>query len=166
MLDIPPGRWTGLDGLGDDALRELRPRAEAAVFRAGLLFQRELKKTLTGPRHGRTYLIGKNFDISHLASAPGEPPAVLYGRLRQSIDFVGPTWEGWTVTMDVGTNIVYAARMEFGGVHTVRKTVSIKGPTGWFTVKAGTIIRTLPRPWMEPTVIRVRAEIEQMLEAA
>jgi hypothetical protein len=164
MLDIPPGRWTGLDGLGDSALQEIRPQAERAVFRAGLFFQSQLRITVSGARHGRVYMIGKNFDITHIASAPGEPPAVMFGRFRNSIDFVGPTWEGWTVTMDVGSNAVQARRLEWGGFHTQRETVSIRGATGWFTVKAGTVIRTLPRPWMEPTVIRVRADIERILE--
>ena len=164
MLDMPAGRWEGLEGMGMAALTEERGRAERAVYRAGLYFHAELRKTVSGARSGRTYLIGKNFSITHIASAPGEPPAVMFGRFRQSIDFVGPTWEGWTVSMDVGTNIVYARRLEYGGIHVQRETVSVRGATGWFTVKAGTIIRTLPRPWMEPTVIRVRGRIEEILE--
>lgn len=164
MLDMPEGRWEGLEGMGMAALQEERGRAERAVTRGGLYFHAELRKTLTGARSGRTYLIGKNFDITHIASAPGEPPAIMFGRLRNSIDFVGPYWEGWTVSMDVGTNMVYARPLEFGSVRTQRTTVRVRGATGWFTVKAGTIIRTLPRPWMEPTVIRVRGRIEEILE--
>lgn len=159
--------WSGLEGLeAERLLQEARPKAEAAVLKAALLLESELIKTLKGPRHGRTYLIGKNFDIPHVASAPGEAPAVLYGRLWQSIGHVGPSWEGWTVTADVGTNIVYAARLEFGGVHTQTTTVRVRGVDGWFTVKAGTVIRILPRPWMAPTILRVEPLIDAILEGA
>lgn len=166
MLRIPPGRWEGVDGMGDELFAQQRLRAESAVLRAGLFFETELVKTLKGKRSGRVYLIGKNFDITHVASAPGEAPAVLYGRLWQSIDTVGPTWDGNTVTCDVGTNVVYARRLEFGGAHTQRRTVRVRGTDGWFTVKAGTIIRIAPRPWMEPTVLRVLSRIERILQGA
>jgi hypothetical protein len=147
MLDLPAGRWTGLDGLGEEALKELRPTAEAAVLRAALLFTGELKKTLSGPRHGRAYKVSRTGAL-HIASAPGEPPAVLYGRLRQSIDWIGPTWDGWTVSAEVGTNVEYGALLEFGGL----------------TGRAHRT-RILARPWMEPTVLRITPAIEQILEA-
>lgn len=164
MLDLPEGRWEGLDGLGEAALAELKPRAEAALLRALLYFVGELKITLSGARHGRSYQVSKTGAL-HVASAPGEPPAVLYGRLRNSIDHTGPEWDGWTVQGTVGTNLPYGRRLEFGGVHVQRLSQAVKGLTGWFTVKAGTVIRVLARPWVEPTVLRITPAIEAMWEA-
>lgn len=146
MVIVPPGDWKGLDNLGDDEFRELRPRAEAAVRRAVIRLTGAVQQTLTGPRSGRVYVISKTGRV-HVASAPGEPPAVLYGRLRQSIAWTEPEWEGNTVTAEVGTNVEYARRLEFGGV-------DARG------------VRILPRPYFEPTVQRLSAELAAILEEA
>lgn len=146
MIRVPPGRWTGLDNLGDDEFRDLRPRAEAAVRRAVIRLTAGVQLTLTGARHGRVYRVSKTGRL-HVASAPGEAPAVLYGRLRQSIAWTEPTWEGNTVSAEVGTNVEYARRLEWGGVD-------------------GRGVRLLPRPYMEPTVQRMAGEIAAILEGA
>jgi hypothetical protein len=163
MIEIR-GEWSGIEGMGVAILQSLRPGAERAVLKAELLLVSETQKTLAGTRHGRTYEITKTGRI-HIASAPGEAPAVLNNRLRQSITFTDPKWEGWTVSGEVGTNIVYARRMEFGGVHTVRKTVRVRIAGQWRTVKAGTVIRILPRPWMAPTVARVEPMIHAIFDS-
>lgn len=147
MIGVPPGGdWEGLEGLGDDAFRELRPRAAAAVRRAAISLTAGVQQTLTGARSGRVYKISKTGRL-HVASAPGEPPAVLYGRLRQSITWTEPVWDGNTVTAEVGTNVEYAARLEYGGID-----------------RRG--VRMLPRPYMEPTVLRMARTIAEILEEA
>lgn len=163
MLDLTPGGWKGLDGLGEAALAELRPRAEHVMLRCLLLLKGHVQLTLSGPRHGRAYEVTKTGKL-HIASAPGEAPAVLYGRLRQSITYQGPTWDGWTVSGEVGTNVEYARRLEFGGVHTVRQPVRVKIGGQWRTVKAGTVIRILPRPFMAPTMERVTPMLQEIME--
>lgn len=91
MIRVNDSEWEGLDGMGEEELRELRPRAERVMKRAALHFQNELKRTLTGRRSGRTYVISRTGKV-HVASAPGEPPAVLFGALRNSIGHRGPVW--------------------------------------------------------------------------
>lgn len=140
-------RWEGEEHLDSERwIQELRPKAERAILRAAVLFVNEWKKTLSGPRSGRVYRVSKTGRL-HVASAPGEPPAVLYGRLRQSIAHTGPTWQGLTVSAEVGTNVIYARPLEFG-------FVNAHG------------VRVLARPHFEPTRLRTEPAIERILEEA
>lgn len=157
-------RWTGLEGLGDEALAEILPQAIAAVEDAGNLFVGELKTTLTGARSGRPYKVSKRGPL-HTASAPGEAPAVLFGALRNSIGEEDVrVVDGVSVETNVGVGLGvvegsspggiqppkanevapnYAARLEFGGVD-----------------QRG--VRILPRPYMAPTVLRVTPLIDAL----
>lgn len=150
---VTSDEWEGLDGLGEELLRELRPRAEQAVKRAAVYFEGELKKTLTGRRSGRTYRVSRTGTL-HVASAPGEPPAVLTGALRNSIGHSRPRWEGLAVSSEVGTGLgagnaseAYARRLEFGGADS-------RG------------VYIAPRPYMAPTAERVEPVIGAMWERA
>lgn len=156
MFIIPPGRWEGLDGFGDDALAEAKPQAEAAIKAAVVFAASETKLTLSGSRHGRAYRVSKRGEL-HIASAPGEPPAVLWGNLRNSIGSSEPVWDGLTVSGEFGVGLgqppaggvdpehSYARRMEWGGIDS-------RG------------IRILPRPYLEPTAIRIEPMIQRILE--
>ena len=157
MFDIPAGRWEGLDGMGDELLREIRGEAEGNVLAAVVYFATEIKVTLSGARSGRTYRVSKTGAL-HVASAPGEPPAVLTGNLRNSVGYSMPAWDGLTVGAEVGPGLgqppadgspdpstTYARRLEWGGVD-----------------RRG--VRMLPRPYMEPTAIRVQPTLERLLE--
>lgn len=82
-------------------------------------------------------------------STPPDPPHVLTGRLRQSI--------AWEVTVEpnavvgrVGTNVVYARRLELGFVG---------------TDAAGRNINQAPRPYLRPSLEENRAEIIRLLGA-
>lgn len=140
------GQWIGVDGLTEEELRKLRPSAERTVLKAALHYESSIKAKLSGDRHGRIYVIGKRGRL-HQASAPGEPPAVLFGKLRQSITHSRPEWEGDTVSVEVGTKIVYAAILEWGGV-------------------AGGGSRILPRPYFAPTFLEQQDRMEAILEEA
>lgn len=157
MIRFRDEKWEGLDGLGDDVLRELRPRAERAVKTAAVRFEAELKRTLTGARSGRTYRVSRTGAL-HVASAPGEPPAVLTGALRNSMGHTEPKWQGFTVSSEVGSGLgvkatgtddpdAYARRLEFGG-----------------SDSRGVYIA--PRPYMQPTSDRMEPVIQQIFEAA
>lgn len=155
------GKWEGLDGMGQAELEKLRAPAALAVDRAGLALENEVKRTLGpegGPRTGRVYSVPassargpkggrRKNPPKHQASAPGEPPAVLYGQLRQSIHHSPPAWVGWAVSTEVGTNRPQARRLEWGGVDS-------RG------------VRILPRPYFEPSVLRAEERIEAILEGA
>jgi phage gpG-like protein len=135
------GRWFGIAGIADDELKKLRKPAERAILKASIRYERAVKLVLKGPRTGRMY-------GDHQASAPGEPPALLTGALRNSITHTMPEWdEDNAVTAEVGTSLVYAAILEWGGV-------------------AGNNARILPRPYMEPTFLAMQDELESILKEA
>lgn len=146
MLLFAVSKWVGADTVGKEEFEALRPGAEKAVFAAALYYEGAVKKTLTGSRSGRIYRIGRRGKV-HQASAPGEPPASLTGKLRQSITHSDPQWEGDNVWVEVGSSLAYAAILEYGGV----------------TWNGG---RILPRPYMESTFLREEQNIYKILEGA
>ena len=130
--------------MGDQALRDLRPQAQAVVERVAIYFTGQVQKTLSGKRTGRIYRVSRTGRL-HQASAPDEPPAVLTGRLRQSIAWTPPKWEGNTVSSEVGTNVVYARRLEYGGVDS-------RG------------VKILKRPYWAPTILRISGAVGRLFE--
>lgn len=63
------------------------------------------------PKSGKTYLINRNGrTIKHVASAPGEAPARLFGPLQKSINFIVNGWK----QMIFGANTPYAPELELG----------------------------------------------------
>lgn len=135
------GRWLGITGFAQNEMDKLKAPAEAAVLNAALIYESAVKRKLTGPRSGRLY-------GSHQASAPGEPPALWSGELRRSISHTMPIWDNdGRVFANVGTRLVYAAILEWGGY-------------------AGNGARILPRPYMESTFIEQRSRLERALAVA
>jgi hypothetical protein len=100
----------GRDLAGALSSLEAEVRAErdrtAGVLGAALVAQ--IKRQLSFPGTGRRYKRGKN--RVHVASAPGRPPAVDMGLLRNSIamERLGPG------LVRVGTNVEYADDLELG----------------------------------------------------
>lgn len=68
------------------AIKQLLESPEGPTGRwlhaAGLAVQTQAKRLASTPGRGRTYTRG---GVTHVASAPGDPPAVDTGRLRASI---------------------------------------------------------------------------------
>lgn len=58
--------------------------AARRVFAAGNIFRNAVLMKLTGARKGRTYKV-PGTKRTYTASAPGEPPALRIGALRQSV---------------------------------------------------------------------------------
>lgn len=159
---LKSGPWEGADDLGDEILREMRPFAERKMKMAGLLLESEIKTTLSGPRSGRIYRVPGTDKAMYQASAPGEPPASLFGNLRNSIGHSDPEWVGYTVQCEVGPGLgtkpaggvsdpadTYARRLEYGGdsIHS-----------------NGAVVKILPRPYMEPSAQRATPRIEALFE--
>ena len=157
------GEWENLDELdADELLKEIRPDAEAAVFEAALHMANAVKRTLTGTRSGETYRVplrknSRGALRDHVASKPGEPPAVLYGSLRNSVGNSKPTWFGpYSVSAEYGPGLAqgpkavrdaaraYARRLEYGGGDS----------RGVYIAK---------RPYMEPTQQRETPKVERIL---
>lgn len=159
--------WEGLDTLEvARLLEEMKPDAEARVMKAGAYFAGQIKVTLSGPRHGRWYIVpsqarGKpakrrRRPRRYQASAPGEAPAVLFGNLRNSIGFSRPIWDGMTVMMLVGVGLGQPPK---GGADPATSYARIL-EWGGMTAKG---VRILPRPYMEPTALRCEERIERIL---
>lgn len=122
-----------------DKTPELLQKMEAAIgrfVRKGAAFiEGELKTSMAGPKSGRRYPRGR--EGFHIASAPGESPAVDSGNLTNSIVQVFPS----TLEALVGTPVEYAAYLEEG--------------TG----------RMQPRPLWEVTAKETLPTLEKMLRA-
>ena len=94
-----------------------------AMKKAGFVVERSVKHLLSKKGTGRTYKRGKKI---HIASAPGQPPAVDTGILRASIftdvsikqdnviGRVGPDVEHIAAGTSVGTDVNYGLYLELG----------------------------------------------------
>lgn len=159
--------WAGLVA---DLNAEALDDAEAAIFEAGTIVSNRIKLKLTGSRSGRRYRVPGTTTATYQASAPGESPAVMTGALRNAVSVSDVRRDASSVSVDVGVGaaagaapIPYARRLEYGGFHTQRETQAIKGADGWFVVRAGTLIRTAPRPYLRPGFEESRAEVNTLL---
>ena len=109
-----------------------------AVNATGLELRGEIVKAYQrGPATGITYE-KSNPRRTHTASAPGEAPATDTGRLASSVNYKR---EG-AMSATVGSNIVYAAMLEFG------------------------TSRIAPRPAWVPATEAMRPKFRQRLETA
>ncbi len=130
-----------------------------ALWKAGAHLERELKIKLSRPGTGKTWPTdakGKRYS-THVASAPGQPPAVMTGRLRSSIthnvtgrvgaELPDPGGGKDVVRGYVGTNVEYGAALEFGS--------SMMHPFG----NQKLVSRIEPRPWLYVTIAENANEV-------
>lgn len=161
------GQWLGVSRIAPEELKRLRKPIEKAILKAQLHYESSVKKKLTGPRTGRIYNLpglrgrsGKARKIktrdargrfmargTYQASAPGEAPALVTGKFRQSITHGPVVWEGDNASGEVGTSAKQAHIMEFGGI-------------------AGNNARILPRPYMAPTFLEQESRLVEILSEA
>ena len=156
QLSFEGGEWEGIEGMGMEILNATRPEAEGIIRRIVVMGESIMKQVLTGARTGRTYRVSRTGAL-HVASAPGEPPAVMFGNLRNSVGHTQPEWDGDTVSAMYGPGLgtapadpsrdpkSYALRMEYGGVDS--RGVKIE-----------------PRPYAAPTEERLRPLAEAEME--
>ncbi|MFW9928143.1 MAG: hypothetical protein ACFFD1_02000 [Candidatus Thorarchaeota archaeon] len=114
-----------------------------SAYELGIVLLRTLHEVLSGPRHGRWYpvpgniaydrstskkLRAKNYYVkftgtnnrseirgaAYRASAPGEPPAVRTGRLRQSFHMMVFQVKEYLWRTVIKTNVLYADDLEYG----------------------------------------------------
>jgi HK97 gp10 family phage protein len=112
--------------------------ARSNLEKACVHLTNETKKTLTGQRHGRVYRVVGTKHAYYTASAPGEPPAVRTGRLRNSIKYV-IVGGGLRLLGRVGTSLDYAPHLEFGTRNMA------------------------PRPFLMPTYEKERLKLKRIL---
>lgn len=110
--------------------KQLRTRAEIALQIA----RNEILETLSGDRTGRVYRV-PGTKRTYVASAPGEPPAVMLGHLRQEI--LTEIQETDTeIVAAIGSPLPYSLRLELGDS------------------------RMAPRPWLRPSLQRAVPKIQ------
>jgi HK97 gp10 family phage protein len=114
------------------AANEVQTNAPRVLRAAALILERAAKLQLSHPGTGRIYRRGTT--AIHQASAPGEPPAVDTGNLRNS---VGSEVLGNVVR--VGAAADYAAGLEFG------------------------TDRVAARPWLRPAFAEVREQLQAVV---
>jgi hypothetical protein len=94
-------------------------------------------ETLSGTRTGREYKV-PGTQVTYTASAPGEPPAVATGELRQSVS-TAVEGQGRDVIGYVGSDSKHAAPMEYG-----TKNIA-------------------PRPWLRPSFEKALDKVKEIL---
>lgn len=149
--------------------REVRERMPGGVLAGAHHIRTKVVERLSGQRGGRTYFVPGSRSTTYRASSPGEAPAVATAKLRQNVNVEGPFDDGEDVTARVGVDgrvVPYARRLEVGGAHVQRETQAVLTPNGWITVKAGTVIRIAPRPYLRPTFMQERATVIAIMQAA
>jgi hypothetical protein len=127
MLNDPDG-FRKSAGKLEALMADVAGGSSPTVRLAGLELVRAAKLELSQPGSGRTYRKGKH---THVASAPGEPPAVDTGALRNSIDM-----ETVGGVLRVGSGLEKAPGLEFG------------------TIEDGGHIA--PRPFMRPALAKAK----------
>jgi HK97 gp10 family phage protein len=88
-----------------------------AMNKAALMVERDVKKSFTREGSGRLYKRGRKV---HIASAPGEPPAIDTGALRASIQNKVSV-KGINVIGEVGSDIPYSLYLEVGTTKMARR---------------------------------------------
>lgn len=119
----------------------------SAMHKAALLVESDVKKGFTKQGGGRQY--GK-----HVASKPGQPPAIDTGTLRSSImseveitglsviGRVGPDVEKIAVKAEAGTDVNYGYHLELG------------------------TSKMQPRPFLRPALLRTRKQVAKIFKDA
>lgn len=113
--------------------KQLRIRAEIALQIA----RNEILETLSGDRTGRVYRV-PGTKRTYVASAPGEPPAVMLGHLRQEI-LTEIQETDKEIIAAIGSPLPYSLRLELGDD------------------------RVKPRPWLRPSLQRAAPKIKEKL---
>lgn len=95
----------------DEVMDKIRTEMKLRAEKAGMEGRNDIVDTLSGERSGKTGYTpsGKAYTMS----APGEPPAVRTGQLRQSIEYeVHKDRKGYYAL--VGSKLDYSKMLEFG----------------------------------------------------
>ena len=118
-------------------LPKLESVATQRMYAAAQEVRNETLRTLSGNRTGRTYRV-PGTQVTYTASAPGEPPAVQTGQLRNSVrDNVYKREK--SVVGEVGTELMKGLWLEKG----TRKMA--------------------PRPWLEPSFDKSLERVKEIL---
>lgn len=81
------------------------------------------------------------------SGAPGGPPMMMTGHLRDSVDMFGPTGGGGIGRSAVSPDTVYASTIQWGGIHH-----PVSGPYMWLWIRYVGFITVLRNNWLRQEV--------------
>ena len=112
-------------------------------------------------RTGLEYILTR-IKTGYLTGPRPEKLGVVTGRLRSSITYLMTPNPG-KITAEIGTNVIYGAVHEYGGIILPKKGNYLKFKTGggWVSVKKVTMPK---RPFIEPGIKDMIPKVEQLLE--
>jgi Bacteriophage HK97-gp10, putative tail-component len=90
----------------------LPQKYEQALLKSAIEVNNEVRRTLTGQRHGKLYRVAGTRRF-YTASSPAEPPAVRLGHLRNSYQYK-VKGSGFGARAYVGSPLDYAHFLEYG----------------------------------------------------
>jgi bacteriophage HK97-gp10 putative tail-component len=93
----------------------LPEKYEQAILKSAIEVNNEVRRTLTGQRHGKLYRIAGTRRF-YTASSPAEAPAVRLGHLRNSYQYK-VKGSGFGARAYVGSPLDYAHYLEYGTAH-------------------------------------------------
>lgn len=118
-----------------EASQEVKASVAAEMAAIGVALRGDIVKRIQrGPASGRIY---ERRGIVHQASAPGEAPMSDTGRLANSIYFTEGFGPSRGVSVQVGSNLVYAKYLEYGTRHMQERP--------YFTPAANKVRKTFTR---------------------
>lgn len=140
-MTTPGIRIEGLDTLQKlfpTLQKQILSELKKGIAASAIMVQNEAKDSMRKAKHGKKY---KRKSVEHVASAPGEPPAVDTGRLIGSVNH-NITEDGLTALIGILdlSNVRYGKFLEYG--------------TG----------RIAARPWLFPALEKNRANIEKRIQ--
>lgn len=113
-----------------------------AMVQVGRELQSEIRTELSQPGTGRLH---SGWGLKYRSSAPGKPPAVQSGRLRNSwlADSI-PRVSGNRLSLRVASKLPYAAILQFGGVTGKNRRTKI-APRPYLNRPAKTVAERFPQ---------------------
>lgn len=126
-----------LEWNGSKVSKAMMKEARTRVYAASEYFRDALVKKLSGSRSGRSYRV-PGTSTTYTASAPGQPPAVATGRLRQSVKTEIDEGKDY-VESRTGTDLDYGRYLETGTRH------------------------MRPRPWLKPTFDEEESKLKKII---
>lgn len=162
MMQGELGPPIGLEEMIEEIEAETIDDAKVLVKAGALHMEGAVKEKLSGSRSGRVYRVPLTQSAVHVASAPGEPPAVLFGHLRNSIGHTEPEVRGNMVNSDIGPGLGTGARAADAADEDPRgyaRIMELGGLAG-----RGHSVRILARPYMRPSFLEQEPVVVGMWE--
>ena len=116
-MDVTPN-WSGIEAQFQQAVKgavqKTKSEAASRAIRASNELRNAALQVLRGQRSGRVYRKPHTRSATYTASAPGEPPAVRSGALRQSWGIRATGDAQGDITASIHTNVKYAPILQAG----------------------------------------------------